>query len=380
MLLCQFHQQGLCRSCDQISLPIHEQLANKVNTLKSLLADLKIEKYLTPVFGDEIAFRNKAKMVVLGAAHQPILGIQSPNGNPISLCDCPLYPKDMQQLLHRLEKFVQQAGIPPYKVEKQKGELKYILLTRSQISGEYLLRFVLKSHQSIFRIERELPQLLNEYPKIKVVSVNIQPIHMARLEGEEEIFLTENTRLKESFNHIPLFIRPKSFFQTNPKVAAKLYQTAKDWVNESKPQHIWDLFCGVGGFGLHCASKNVNVTGIEIESEAIACAKLSAQELKLTNLDFSALDSTDFALGKNAQQVPDVVIVNPPRCGIGEQLCQSLTQFAPKTIIYSSCNPKTLAKDLKTLSGYRIKRVQIFDMFPHSSHFEVLALLERANN
>lgn len=377
MLTCQYYQKGLCRSCDQISLPVTQQLELKVQKLKGLLTDFKVKNYLEPVSGLEMGFRNKAKMVALGAAHQPILGIVAPTGEAVSLCDCPLYPKNMQGLLHRLEKFIQQAGITPYRIDKAKGELKFVLLTQSQSRQEYLLRFILRSHQAIARIERELPKLLAEYSNIKVVSVNIQPVHMARLEGEEEIFLTEETRLKETFNGIPLYIRPKSFFQTNPKVAANLYQTAKEWLTQSHPQQIWDLFCGVGGFGLHCASSNLNVTGIEIEPEAITCAKMSAKELNLDNLTFKALDSTEFAQGEQAIDVPDAVVVNPPRRGIGKQLCEQLNQFAPKTIIYSSCNPTTLTNDLTQLKNYQINKVQIFDMFPHSSHFEVLMQLDR---
>ncbi len=243
------------------------------------------------------------------------------------------------------------------------------------VRGEFMLRFVLRSKDAIARIERELPALLTAFPAIKVVSVNLQPVHMARLEGEEEIFLTEATRLEEVFNGVPLFIRPKSFFQTNPEVAASLYATAANWVDELAPQSLWDLFCGVGGFGLHCASADLPVTGIEIEAEAIDCAKTSARALALENLSFAALDSTDFAKGQQAAQVPEVIIVNPPRRGIGEALCHSLSEFAPRAILYSSCNPETLAKDLALISGYRIARVQLFDMFPHSDHFEVLCLL-----
>ncbi|HAY93176.1 23S rRNA (uracil(747)-C(5))-methyltransferase RlmC, partial [Shewanella sp.] len=298
-----------------------------------------------------------------------------PSGEAVDLCDCLLYPSDMQDLLHRLTRFVQQAGLPPYRVDRAKGELKFILLTRSQVRGEYLLRFVLRSTNSIERIERELPALLAEYPQIKVVSVNIQPVHMAILEGDEEIFLTENTRLEERFNHVPLFIRPKSFFQTNPHVAAQLYQTAREWVAEFSPHSLWDLFCGVGGFGLHCASKDITLTGIEIEAEAIACAQMSAQMMGLENVQFMALDSTDFAKGKSAADKPDLIIVNPPRRGIGEALCQSLSEFAPKAILYSSCNPKTLAKDLEHIQGYHLTKVQLFDLFPHTDHFEVLAML-----
>ena len=391
---CAYFEQQKCLSCRHIQTPLAQQLATKSQVLTQLLSAFPVDTWYPPVFGPESGFRNKAKMVALGAAHQPILGLLSPTGEAVSLCDCGLYPADMQQLLHRLEAFVQQAGITPYRVDKAKGELKFVLLTRSQIRGEYMLRFVLRSINAIERIERELPRLLAEYPQIKVVSVNLQPVHMAILEGEEEIFLTEATRLEECFNDVPLFIRPKSFFQTHPEVAANLYQTAREWVGALAPNSLWDLFCGVGGFGLHCASYDpsrlaqIALTGIEIEAEAIACAKLSADEMGLTNVQFTALDSTQFATGEYAQDKPDVVIVNPPRRGIGEALCQSLNAFSPKAILYSSCNPETLAKDLQHLVGdnldatpstgrYTISKVQLFDMFPHTSHFEVLCLLTK---
>lgn len=146
---------------------------------------------------------------------------------------------------------------------------------------------------------------------------------------------------------------------------------------EFNPSYIWDLFCGVGGFGLHCADKHIRLTGIEIEAEAIECAKLSAEKLGLTQVDFSALDSTAFAQGQAVQDKPDLIIVNPPRRGLGKALCQSLSLFAPKAIVYSSCNPNTLVNDLASIEGYQITKVQLFDMFAHTDHFEVLVMLER---
>lgn len=118
---------------------------------------------------------------------------------------------------------------------------------------------------------------------------------MAIMEGETEIYLTEQQALAERFNDVPLWIRPQSFFQTNPAVASQLYATARDWVRQLPVKHMWDLFCGVGGFGLHCATPDMQLTGIEIAPEAIACAKQSAAELGLTRLQFQALDSTQFA-------------------------------------------------------------------------------------
>ncbi|QIR13566.1 23S rRNA (uracil(747)-C(5))-methyltransferase RlmC [Shewanella aestuarii] len=374
---CNFFEGGQCRSCQDIQTPMATQLAKKMAKLQDYFAPLTVKQWLPAIASEENGFRNKAKMVVLGAAHQPILGIVSPQGDAVSLCDCPLYPSDMQALLHRLQLFVQQAGIPPYRVDKQKGELKFILLTRSYAAGEFMLRFVLKSEQAIDRIKRELPKLQAEFPKISLVSVNIQPVHMAILEGEQEIFLTEQTRLEDKLNDVPLYIRPKSFFQTNPKVAANLYQTAREWVAEFKPNHIWDLFCGVGGFGLHCANESIKLTGIEIEAEAIECAKMSADKMGLTKVSFSALDSSSFAKNDQDPNKPDLIIVNPPRRGIGQSLCQSLSEFAPKAIIYSSCNPVSLVKDLQMIQGYHITKAQLFDMFPHTDHYEVLVMLER---
>lgn len=199
---------------------------------------------------------------------------------------------------------------------------------------------------------------------------------MAILEGDTEIPLTDVQRLEEDFNHVPLFIRPQSFFQTNPVVAEKLYATARDWVRaRGDIQSMWDLFCGVGGFGLHCATPQMKLTGIEISAEAISCAKESAARLGLQNVEFQALDSTGFATGKG--EVPDLVLVNPPRRGIGKALCEYLSHMAPDTILYSSCNAKTMAQDLALLPDYHILRVQLFDMFPHTAHYEVMALLER---
>lgn len=376
---CDAFEAGRCRSCSWLNLPPGEQLARKTRQLHQLLDPFQPQQWLVPQTGPDSGFRNKAKMVALGHAHAPILGIPGPDGEPVSLCRCPLYPEAMQQVLVRIERWIAQAGLPPYRVDKKRGELKFVLLTRSEYSGHYLLRFVLRSHDSIERIRTALPLLLADCPEISVVSVNIQPHHMAVLEGEEEIFLTEQVRIEERFNGVPLYIRPKSFFQTHPTLAAALYARAAAWTEELAPTEIWDLFCGVGGFGLHCARSESGVpralTGIEIEAEAIRCAGDSALAIGLENVSFRALDSTCFA--EDQQRAPELVIVNPPRRGLGEALCRQLTDFAPPHILYSSCNASTLAQDLGGLQGYRLARVQLFDLFPHTPHYEVLVLLTR---
>ena len=372
---CALYDAGRCRSCQWIEQPVSQQLTAKMADLQQLLAAHAVGEWCAPVSGPEQGFRNKAKMVVSGSVEKPLLGMLHRDGTPEDLTDCPLYPDSFAPVFAALKPFIARAGLTPYNVARKRGELKYLLLTESQIDGGMMLRFVLRSETKLEQLRAALPWLQAQLPQLKVITANIQPVHMAIMEGETEIFLTEQQALAERFNDVPLWIRPQSFFQTNPVVAGQLYATARGWVRQLPVNHMWDLFCGVGGFGLHCATPQMKLTGIEIAPEAITCAKHSAQELGLQNLHFQALDSTQFATAQG--EVPDLVLVNPPRRGIGKPLCDFLSRMAPRFIVYSSCNAQTMAKDIRELPGYRIERVQLFDMFPHTSHYEVLTLLSR---
>ncbi|QMV51873.1 23S rRNA (uracil(747)-C(5))-methyltransferase RlmC [Ewingella americana] len=372
---CALYTAGTCRSCQWLDKPYSRQLVDKQQDLQQLLADVAVGEWLEPVTGPESAFRNKAKMVVSGSVERPLLGMLHRDGTPVDLCDCPLYPASFPEVFGVLKSFIARAGLTPYNVARKRGELKFLLLTESQKEGGMMLRFVLRSEAKLAQLRAALPWLQQQLPQLKVISANIQPVHMAILEGEREIALTEQQALEEAFNQVPLFIRPQSFFQTNPQVAAALYATARDWVRELNIDSMWDLFCGVGGFGLHCATPEMKLTGIEISAEAIACAKASAAKLGLKQVEFQALDSTGFATAK--ESIPDLVLVNPPRRGIGQALCDYLSRMAPQTILYSSCNAQTMAKDLAAMPDYRVARVQLFDMFPHTAHYEVLTLLSR---
>ncbi|CNH92314.1 23S rRNA (uracil(747)-C(5))-methyltransferase RlmC [Yersinia pekkanenii] len=370
---CAQYTAGSCRSCQWLDKPYPQQLADKQHHLESLLTRHPVAQWLTPVFGGDSAFRNKAKMVVSGSVERPLLGMLHRDGTAVDLCQCPLYPDSFAPVFTLLKTFIARAGLTPYNVARKRGELKFLLLTESTYSGELMLRFVLRSEAKLAQLQAALPWLQQQLPQLTVISANIQPIHMAILEGDQENPLTEQQALPEMFNQVPLFIRPQSFFQTNPQVAAALYATARQWVGDLAIDSMWDLFCGVGGFGLHCAKPETQLTGIEISTEAIACARQSAQQLGLQNVNFAALDSTRFATAET--QVPQLVLVNPPRRGIGAELCDYLAQMAPEFILYSSCNAVTMAKDISQLADYRIERVQLFDMFPHTAHYEVLVLL-----
>ncbi|WP_133542587.1 23S rRNA (uracil(747)-C(5))-methyltransferase RlmC [Mesocricetibacter intestinalis] len=392
MIDCPYYQRNQCRSCQWLEIPYQQQLAQKEKHLSDCLQGLERNAYRYPPSPSAPrAFRNKAKMVIGGTVERPLLGIllsQEEGQQVRDLTACPLYPPAFRHCFPVLKDFIARAGLTPYNIERRKGELKYILLTESRYRQEIMLRFVLRSETKLALIRRELPALLQKLPQVKVVSLNIQPQHAAILEGEKEIFLTEQQVLEERFNRIPLFIRPQGFFQTNPEVAQALYATASQWVEALPIRHLWDLFCGVGGFGLHCAEalnrrqpkQPVRLTGIEISPSAIFSAALSTRRLGLDKgngeVSFQSLDAAAFALDRN-EAPPELVIVNPPRRGIGKPLAQFLNRMPARFILYSSCNASSMGQDLSELSAYRIQKIQLFDMFPHTAHYEVLTLLER---
>lgn len=374
IMFCSYFAQNLCQSCTQLSTPYPQLLANKMAHLQHILAHFPVATWQPPVSSPQQHCRNKAKMVVSGSVERPILGIINGLHQIVDLCECPLYSPQMQQIFPLIKQFIFKAGLTPYHIERRKGELKYVLLTESQHQGDFMLRFVLRSTKKIAQIRAKLPELLAQNPSIRVVSANILPQHAAILEGEEEHILTPESVIEEQFNDIPLFIRQRSFFQTNPSVAAQLYQTAQQWTQDLPIYHVWDLFCGVGGFGLHCTKgTSRTLTGIEISAEAIESATQSAKRIGLKQIHFQALDLTQSAV--EVSDKPELVIVNPPRRGLGAALCQFLAQLSPPYLLYSSCNAQSLAKDLPYFDDYRIEKVQLFDMFPHTDHYEVLLLL-----
>lgn len=376
---CNYYQEKKCLSCHKINQAYHSQLTEKQNYLLQTLAEFNPKQVNPPYASPESGFRNKAKMAVLGTVEKPILGIQNDNA-VIDLCDCPLYSANMQHILKLVRTYIRKQGLVPYNINKRKGELKFVIITESRIGDEsyFMLRFVLKSQKFVDKIKNSYQLLHDKINNLQVVTINIQPNHAAILEGDEELILTDNPFLAFQLNQVPLYIKSKSFFQTNSYIAEKLYKTASDWVANLNVNSIWDLFCGVGGFGLHCiqhaSSHHIQLTGIEISPDAIECATKSAAKLGYDKLNFKSLDATKYVT--NEQSIPDLVLLNPPRRGAGKTLIQYLQTIKPNYVLYSSCNLISMAEDLRLLTDYQMIKVQLFDMFPHTSHMEVLVLLQ----
>ena len=177
---------------------------------------------------------------------------------------------------------------------------------------------------------------------------------------------------------LTLNLGPRSFFQTNTAVAVGLYEQARDWVAEQAPASLLDLYCGVGGFGLFAATlpDAPTVLGVEVSADAVASARHTAESLRDSG---TATKRVEFRCGDAGSELPDAecVVVNPPRRGLGDELCAAIESSNAATLIYSSCNPTTLARDLAALPTFAVTDARLFDMFPQTPHAEVVVRATR---
>lgn len=365
---CHHYDAHRCRSCTLLEVPRARQLSDKEAHARSLVPS---PVWLPTVAGPESGFRNKAKMAVGGTAAAPTLGILDRTRTGVDLRDCGLHSPGLTGALEVVAAFITRADLAPYDVSTRRGELKHVLLTESP-DGELMLRLVVRSTADETRIRKHLPWLREALPALRVVSLNVQPTHAAVLEGDREIVLTPETSLPMRLEGLDLSLRPQGFFQTNTHVAAALYAQARDWVAGLTDVHsAWDLYCGVGGFALAVAGPGRAVTGVEMSVEAVAAAQATAPE----GVAFVAGDATAWALSQPA--APDLVVVNPPRRGIGADLARWLEAGDASYVVYSSCNAESLARDLDLMPSLRPVEARVLDMFPQTTHYEVIVLLAR---
>nr|WP_109471520.1 methyltransferase domain-containing protein [Ornithinimicrobium cavernae] len=374
---CDYFDAGECRSCALMGSTYREQLADKqrrcTEALRLFAPDLVWEE---PFPSRTEGFRNKAKLVVGGTREDPTVGILDRDGAGVDLRHCGLYEAGLAGVVAQVPDLIGRLGLVPYDVARRSGELKHVLVTHSP-DRELMLRFVLRSPGQVGRIRRGLPELLERLPGLRVVSVNLQPVHAAVLEGAEEIVLSESQELPMQVNDVRLRLRTRSFFQTNTSVAAGLYRQARAWIDEVDPASLWDLYCGVGGFALHSVLRpdgsTRDVLGIEISAEAVESARSAAAELPGA-ARFETGDATTHLRGAP----PGLVVVNPPRRGLGADLAGWLEASGTEHVLYSSCNVDSLARDLAAMPSLVPVHSRLFDMFPQTPHLEVLTLLHRA--
>lgn len=373
---CAYFNSGQCRSCTDIVQDYATQIAGKeaqARAALSFLAPFTMEK---SVESPRQGFRNRAKMVVTGTIENPIIGLPGEENLDLGreLLACPIHHPKLNALISALPQYIRAYNLIPYRIQERQGELKSLIAFYSAESDEFYLRFVLRSKECVSRIRKLLPELKTEFPALAVVTANIQPIPHAILEGPEEIYLTERQAVDHRIGAHHFHLTPQAFVQTNSEVAEKLYAHAAEWIRGAGAEKVMELFCGQGAFSFFAAATAKEILGVDINPSGVKAAAESAREQGLSHLQFRAADAADVGAEITAFK-PDLILVNPPRRGLGRSL-DLLLAHSPQKIIYSSCSLESLAADLQKLSiKYRAERVQLFDLFPHTAHFETLVLL-----
>jgi 23S rRNA (uracil747-C5)-methyltransferase len=377
-LHCGYFERGECRSCALIETPYGQQITDKESWCRETLAEAAPRIWLPTFAGGARDFRNRAKLAVGGSARHVTLGILDQEFHGVDLRDCGIQAPAIRAVIPVLADFLDGTGLEPYDVSARRGELKFVHVTAAP-SGELMIRFVVRTQHGLDVLRSRKESFFELVPDASVVSVNLLPEHKAVLEGSREEMLRGES-LRMNLDRVDLHLRPQSFFQTNTAVAVGLYNQVSEWVDAVEASNLWDLYCGVGGFALYCAGPSRRGTGVEVSEQAIESAKVSAAELGI-DARFLAGDATEFAeenlAASTGVERPDCVIVNPPRRGIGARLSAALENSGVEHIVYSSCNPVSLAKDLARMPAYEVAQARIFDMFPHTKHLEVAVLLQR---
>lgn len=374
---CDSFQNLNCRSCELLDKSYEETLHLKEKKLKEFFP--QCEDLIRPSIyleKDAIKSRTKAKLAVFLLNEKIHFGFYNKDGIPQKLESCPLHSSGINELLIPIKDILEKFKIVPYSVKEKKGELKYVLISKSSSENpEYLLRFVLRSKESLDRLKKACADFILLPYNVKVITANIQPIHQAIIEGDEEIILTDEKVIIHQFDEFQLALGARSFFQVTPEIARKLYNSLAELVFKNKNQSLLDLYCGVGAFSFYAFRFCKNVVGVEISKEAIECAQLSCK-LNKSSIDFQAMDVDEF-LKKDSYRF-DCVLVNPPRRGLNLSIISNIKKINSEYVYYSSCNVESMAEDFKSLKEfYSIESLQIFDMFPYTNHFETLMSLKR---
>lgn len=293
--------------------------------------------------------------------------------------ECHLQSPESNRLVIWLRDAVERLSLPVYDLVNHEGFLRFAVIREGKQTGQRMLILVSGEGEFIHK-ETLTEQLLDAFPDLTtaVWMVNRQKANIARGELQEIFFgpgYIEDSILGRRF-----CIAPLSFFQTNTVQAEQLYRQALDLAEISTSDHLLDLYCGSGAIGLCAADRVASITGIEIDPDAIASARLNAERNGIANASFFAgAVHKVIASGVLPQERFDPIIVDPPRAGLEPKTVELLLTFDSTRLIYISCNPATFARDARLLAngGYHLCRVVPFDMFPHTMHIELVSLFQK---
>ncbi len=393
-----------CGGCtlQHISYEQQKELLQKhvCNCLSRIGGVEGIDSLMEPLIGMEepYHFRNKMQFPVgMDREGRPALGFYAGHTHAlIPLSDCPAGHPVNRKIIRAMREYLMEAEVPVYDEEQHTGLVRHVLTRVGFYTGEVMVCIIINGsrlpEQDLLIHKLQEAVEIDDYKqnvvslRLASVSISINRDRTNRIMGDHSKTIFGADAITDRIKDLTFRIAPESFFQVNPEQTRKLYGKALEYAGLTGDEIVWDMYCGIGTISLFLAEKAKCVYGVEIIPQAIENAKENAGLNHISNAEFFVGKAEDI-VPKLYAEAPeryraDVVVVDPPRKGCEAELLHCIADMQPDRIVYVSCDPATLARDIRILGerGYDLRKAVAVDMFPHSMHVEVVSLLQRVSN
>ena len=371
-----------CGGCSLRHIKYEETLKMKQNAVQSLVNKTlknKIEVEDTLGMENPYHYRNKAQYPVgLNKDGKPVIGVFANRTHEIiPINTCFIQNKQTEEIAKYIFEFLVKNNISVYNEKTQKGLVRHIV-TKIGIKTDEIMCILVINGKEMPKEKELVEELTNKFKNIKTIVKNINTKNTNVILGNENINLFGDGYITDILGEYKFKISPMSFYQVNPLQAEKLYNLGVESANITKNDVVFDLYCGIGTISLFMSKFAKKVYGVEIVEEAIIAAKENAKINNVDNTEFIAGD-VEKVLDElvNVKQImPDIIMVDPPRRGLDNTSIENIKKVRPKKVVYISCNPATLVRDLAKLEEiYEVKKIKPVDMFPYTSSVECVAVL-----
>ena len=368
-----------CGGCQYMGMPYEKQLVLKQEKVQNLFPTYK---EIQPVIGMEnpVYYRCKVQAAFGWQKGKVISGTyEAASHRIVPVDECLLEDQQADAILATVRKLMTSFKIMPYNEDRRTGVMRHVLIRKGYFSGQILVVLVTGSYQFPGK-NNFVAALCKAHPEITTVIHNINGAKTSMVLGEQSKTIKGPGFITDQLLDCTFRISAGSFYQVNPIQTEKLYSQALQMAELSGTDSVLDAYCGTGTIGILAAKAAKNVIGVELNRQAVQDAIINAKINQVQNIRFVCDDAGKFlqkAAAKN--EVPEVVIMDPPRAGSDEAFLSALVYASPKKVVYISCNPETQARDVRYLTkhGYKITNMQPVDLFPNTDHVENICCLER---
>lgn len=369
-----------CGGCQFQGVPYEAQLRTKQKKVAELLGQFG---KVSPIIGmkDPYHYRNKVHAVFDRDRRGNIIsGVYQANTHiVVPVENCMIEDEKCGEIIATIRGLLKSFKIKTYDEDTGYGLLRHVLVRRGFATGQIMVVLVLGS--PILPSKNNFVKALRkEHPEISTVIVNVNDKKTSMVLGDKEKTIYGKGYIEDILCGCTFRISPKSFYQVNPVQTEVLYQKAVEYAGLTGKEKVIDAYCGIGTIGIVASKYAKEVIGVELNADAVRDARVNAKRNEINNIRFTQGDAGKFmvALAKENETV-DVVFMDPPRAGSDEAFLSSVVKLGPKKVVYISCNPQTLKRDLKylTKNGYQVRRMQPVDMFGFTEHVESVVLMSR---